>query len=135
MAPYNELTALLEPPIEERQPARPEAAPGWLQAVANAVQRADVRKLVAAGLLPHEADAVGDRRVLAAAGSRPTLGRPTLAARRRRHALAGAGRAGRCVARAAVALSGLRFKQSSPAPPSTTLFTVIGRAGFSASSA
>ncbi len=63
------LLALLEPPARDRRPAQAEAPPAWLQAVADAVTRAGLHELVATGFLPGENDAIGDRRVLAAAGS------------------------------------------------------------------
>jgi hypothetical protein len=69
MAPALELLALLEPAPAARRPAEPEAPPRWLQAVAGAAQRASLEQLVVAGLLAHPEDLIGERRVLAAAGS------------------------------------------------------------------
>lgn len=63
------LLALLEPATAQRVAASTTAPAAWLQAVANAVQRASPPALAAAGLLPGEGSTTGERRVLAAAGS------------------------------------------------------------------
>jgi hypothetical protein len=65
----NALLALLEPSGDQRRAPEPDAPPEWLQAVADAVQRADVAQLEAAGFIGHVTDAIGDRRVRAGAGS------------------------------------------------------------------
>jgi hypothetical protein len=66
---HSALLALIEPPHAARQPAQPDAQAEWLQAVADAVQRATQAELLAAGLLPDAASRIGERRVLAVAGS------------------------------------------------------------------